>query len=72
MIRWEPDSGYANPLNYHRTNRWSDLNFKLQKFMLMGNFYQKTVHENQLGVTLENECEWEFIPSEFIPFYLPR
>ena len=39
-------------------NRWGDLNFKLQKFMLVGNVYQKTVPENQLEVNLENECEF--------------
>ena len=46
-----------NPLNYHRSNRWSDHNSKLRKFMLVGNVYQKTVPENQLEVNMENQCE---------------
>ena len=41
-----------------RSDWWGDLNFKLQKFMLVGNVYQKTVPENQLEVNLENECEF--------------
>ena len=60
-IPCEPDSGCPNPLNYHRSNRWSDLNSKLQKFMLVGNVYQKTVPENQLEVNMENECECIFL-----------